>query len=84
MLQKRITLSIGMGGTGFENTTWEKELYAYAEAHKDQVQFEWGAEKSADLRAKIKADMAAGSGLEVPFERWWKTICSWRYTTTSP
>jgi len=61
MLQKRIPLSVGLGGTGLENTTWEKELYAYAEAHKDQVEFRWATEKSGDLRNKIKNDMAAGN-----------------------
>ena len=50
-----------LGGVGFEKTTWEKDIYAYAEAHKDEVTFKWEIESGDDLRTKIKTDMAANN-----------------------
>lgn len=69
MLHKPITLSVGLGGTGFENANWKNDIYAYAEARKDQVEFKWELEKSDELRTKIKNDMASGSLPDV-FSYW--------------
>jgi raffinose/stachyose/melibiose transport system substrate-binding protein len=46
-------------GNGFEKTTFDKDVYAFADSWKDKATFKFEISKGDDLRTKIKTDLAA-------------------------